>query len=346
MKTLFAQANPLANHSVQKDILRAGSPRFRIQNFEEKLRQMGVTPLRSRGVEILQVNLGKKCNQTCSHCHVDAGPDRKEEMSTENISRCLDILSKSDILTLDITGGAPELHPEFRRLVTGAYSLGKKMIVRCNLTILLAGERFQDLPHFYANRGMEVISSLPCYTQENTDRQRGKGVFEKSIEAIRRLNTVGYGVTDSGLELNLVFNPGGASLPGNQTELEADYKRELWENYGIVFNKLFTITNIPVNRFLDSLLKSGKYESYMEKLVNAFNPVAAEGVMCRNMLSVSWDGKFYDCDFNQMLELPIKGPKQLSDFDEDILVGREIVTGNHCYGCTAGQGSSCGGAVV
>ena len=288
------------------------------------------------------------CNQTCKHCHVDAGPDRQEIMTRETMQQCLEVLKRNpQFSTVDITGGAPEMNPAFRWFVEEIKKLDRHIIVRCNLTIILANQQFNDLPRFYKTNNIEVVSSLPFYTQNRTDRQRGSGVFETSIKVLKMLNNEGYGKESSGLILNLVYNPAGAFLPPSQIALELEYKEALLKNYGIHFNNLFTITNLPVSRFLDYLLKSGNYEMYMEKLVSAYNPVAAANVMCRNTISVGWDGYLYDCDFNQMLELKVNSQSNhISNFSMDELNSRNIITGQHCYGCTAGAGSSCGGAVA
>ncbi|MBK8981596.1 MAG: arsenosugar biosynthesis radical SAM protein ArsS [Ignavibacteria bacterium] len=316
--------------------------------FSSYLRNSGIEKLTSGKVEILQVNIGKMCNQTCTHCHVDAGPDRKEIMTRETMLIILEKLSDTDIKTIDITGGAPELNPEFRWFVTELRNLDLRIIVRCNLTIILSNPKYYDLPEFYKENGIEVISSLPCYQKSNTDKQRGEGVFEKSISALKMLNETGYGISGSDLILNLVYNPVGAILPSSQSSLEIEYKKELFENHGIVFNSLYTITNMPVSRFLEYLIDSGNYESYMEKLIDSFNPAAAENVMCTNTVSVGWDGYLYDCDFNQMLEMKVMNSEKehIRDFDLSYLDSREIITGQHCFGCTAGSGSSCGGAVT
>jgi radical SAM/Cys-rich protein len=268
-------------------------------------------------------------------------------MSRETMQDCLDVLARTDIPTLDITGGAPEMNPHFRWLVSEARRLGRHVINRSNLTILLA-PGYKDLPEFLARQLVEVVASLPCYLPENTDAQRGNGVFDRSITALRELNALGYGQPDSGLVLTLVYNPLGASLPPPQAALEAAYCRELKDRYGVVFNRLYTITNMPVSRFLDDLLQHGRYDQYMHKLIEAYNPEAAEGVMCRTTLSVGWDGLLYDCDFNQMLDLRLSPglPRHIRDFDLTQLKQRPIVTGQHCYGCTAGCGSGCQGAVL
>ena len=306
-------------------------------------------------IDTLQVNVTRLCNQACVHCHVDASPRRTEQMDLDTANRCLEILGEhKQIINLDITGGAPELNPHFDYLVREAVKLGKRVMVRHNLTVTidgnpLTGESKSYLPLFYAENGVEVISSLPYYQEYFTDKQRGKGVFEKSIQAILLLNAAGYGMDDSGLVLNFVYNPVGAFLPAPQKNLEADFKRELLKKYGIVFNNLYTITNMPINRFKQQLKRLGAYDEYMTKLVNAYNPAAAEGVMCRSLISVGYDGRIYDCDFNQMLELELtENGKAMTiyNFDYESLVNRRIIFGSHCYGCTAGSGSSCGGATA
>ncbi len=344
LPTLQKQHAPLASGAEQQATL-ATVPLAR--SFNEALAQSSLYPLRATGVDILQINVGKKCNQTCRHCHVDAGPDRTEMMSRDVMEKCLEVLATTDIPTVDITGGAPELHPGFREFVARSRAIGKHVMDRCNLTILLL-PNYSDLPEFFAEHQVEVICSLPHYRAKQTDSQRGDGVFDESIEALRRLNAVGYGKPGSGLVVNLVMNPVGAFLPGNQTSLEREWKRELEHRHGIVFNNLYTITNMPISRFLEWLEESDNLEGYMTRLVNAFNPGAARGVMCRNTLSVSWDGQLYDCDFNQMLELGVAGdvPRSILDFDIAQIRHRKIVVGSHCFGCTAGAGSSCGGATV
>jgi radical SAM/Cys-rich protein len=335
--TLARQNHPLSHPDRQLDLIDRGKP------FEETLSENGRWPLRAADVDVLQVNVGKLCNQTCAHCHVDAGPDRGEVMSAETAEKCLDVLAANDIPTLDITGGAPELNPNFRRLVTRGRELGRHVIDRCNLTVLLVGAQ-TDLPVFLAAHRVEVVASLPCYLMENVDKQRGAGVFDKSIEALRRLNAVGYGRS---LPMTLVYNPVGPSIPPPQAKLEAAYREQLRSRFGIEFTRLFTITNMPISRFLDDLVRSGKLDAYMEKLIQAFNPAAVDGLMCRTTLSVGWDGRLYDCDFNQMLELEVgDGPRHIRDFQLATLKGRRIVTRQHCYGCTAGAGSSCGGSIV
>ena len=315
-------------------------------SFGEKLFSHNLD-LRSNEIEILQVNVGKLCNQACKHCHVDASPKRTEIMRRETIEACLDILRKYKIPTLDITGGAPEMIPDFRLLVTEARKTGAKIIVRHNLTVMFEPNQ-EDLPEFFHENEVEVVSSLPYFLAQQTDAQRGTGVFDKSVEAIKRLNAVGYGIESTNLILNLVCNPVGAFLPPPQKSIEADFRRELKTRYDLHFNNLYTITNMPVARFLDYLRRSGNEEKYMQKLVQAFNPQAVEGLMCRNTLSVDWTGKLFDCDFNQMLEMPVSAevPQTIFDFTPEKFFGREIKTAAHCFGCTAGAGSSCGGTVA
>lgn len=344
-KTLKREGNLLALPQVQVETLQradliAGGM------FENMLAKGGLGKLRSRGIEILQVNVGRVCNQTCTHCHVDAGPDRRENMSQETAQQVVQLLQHPSIHTLDITGGAPEMNPQFRYLVEQGRLHDKHVIDRCNLTIL-ESQGFTDLPEFLAAHQVEVVASLPCYLEENCDAQRGGGVFKKSIAALQRLNQLGYGKTDSGLVLSLVYNPVGLGLPPDQSSLEAAYREQLQSRYNITFNRLFTITNMPISRFLDDLLQHGNYLKYMQTLINAFNPATLDSVMCRSMLSIDWEGYIYDCDFNQMLGLPTgKQPSHISNLDWESLERREIQLGNHCFGCTAGHGSSCQGAVA
>ena len=316
--------------------------------FTNKMAAAGLPPLRATEVTTLQVNVGKRCNQACKHCHVDAGPLRTEEMTRETAALCIDALRRyPSITTLDITGGAPELNPHFRFLVTEARALGRHVIDRCNLTILF--EQGQEtLAAFLAENGVEVTASLPYYIGERTDSQRGAGVFEKSIAGLRQLNALGYGQIGGSLALHLVYNPTGAFLPPDQAAMETEYKRELWDRYGVCFDHLFTITNMPISRFRHFLERSGNYGRYMDRLDSAFNPAAAENVMCRSLVSVGYDGALYDCDFNQMLDLPVARdvPRHIRDFDAFLLSRREIIVGDHCLGCAAGAGSSCGGAVA
>ncbi|MBF0350827.1 MAG: arsenosugar biosynthesis radical SAM protein ArsS [SAR324 cluster bacterium] len=296
----------------------------------------------------IQVNVGRVCNQACHHCHVDASPKRTESMALKTVTRILELLAVSpEIRTVDITGGAPELNPHFSTLVREARKLGRHVMDRCNLTILLeAGQ--EDLGTFLKEHQVEIIASMPCYLEKNVDKQRGTGVFRKSLEGIRKLNELGYGQPDSGLSLNLVYNPGGPSLPPVQHTLEQQYKDILKENYGIVFNQLFTMTNLPINRFAQDLKRHQQWDDYMALLLSAFNPGTVSGLMCRSLLSISWEGNFYDCDFNQMLEIPVSGKVRsvwdLQSFDD--YRQPEIATASHCFGCTAGAGSSCGGTLV
>ena len=313
--------------------------------FDEKLARHNLE-LRAATVDVLQINVGKLCNQACKHCHVDASPKRTEIMSGETAEQILAAIRRFKIPTLDITGGAPELNASFRRLVSESRAAGTRVIVRHNLTVMFENGQ-EDLPEFFRENRVEVVSSLPYFLQAQTDAQRGQGVFNKSIEALRRLNSVGYGIED-GLVLNLVYNPTGAFLPAAQTALETDFKREMRTRYDVSFNNLFTITNMPIKRFLGYLRRSGNEERYMQKLLDAFNPATVENLMCRNLISVDWTGKLYDCDFNQMLDLGVEEnmPQTVAEFNPEKLNHRRIVTGAHCFGCTAGSGSSCGGAVA
>lgn len=350
IKSLHARHHQLANQQRQVEILENGIFQSgRLPTFKTKIDSAGQFPLRPSAIEIFQVNIGYMCNQVCKHCHVDAGPDRQEIMSRETMQQCLDVLTNAKIKTLDITGGAPEMNPDFRWFVVEARKTGvREIIVRSNLTIITANPKYNDLPDFFKAHNVRVCSSLPFYNAGKTDRQRGEGVFERSVQGLRMLNDKGYGKTDSGLILDLVYNPIGAFLPGSQQQLERDFKKELKDHFGIDFNNLFTITNIPISRFLDFLIESGNYEDYMEKLINAFNPAAVSGVMCRNTISVDWQGYLYDCDFNQMLGLKTaeNAGQHISTFNIGKLEARDIVIGQHCYACTAGSGSSCQGATV
>ena len=312
--------------------------------FQGTLKQHGIRPVRRGAVETLQVNLGKRCNQACRHCHVDASPTRTESADDSVIDRILWLLARSpSVGTVDITGGAPELHPRFRELVSSARTLGRHVIDRCNLTILSEPGQ-EDTAEFLASQAVEVIASLPCYGPANVDRQRGAGVFDASISGIRRLNALGYGQPDSALKLNLVYNPLGGHLPPDQGELEADYRQRLQDDFGLSFNALYTITNMPIARFRQDLVRSGQLEDYLDLLQAAFNPAAVEGVMCRSMISVGYDGRLFDCDFNQMLNMAlVQDVWSIDSFEED--VPSPIQTGTHCLGCTAGAGSSCGGAL-
>jgi radical SAM/Cys-rich protein len=342
--SLLSQQHPLAASDTQRERLARTTA---CPPFDTRLAQVGLAPLHATGITVLQINVGKLCNQTCRHCHVDAGPDRREQMTRETAEFCIRALAQSDIPTVDITGGAPELNANFRWLVEQARALGRHVMDRCNLSVLLLPSQ-ADLGEFLVRHRVEVIASLPYFRPAQTDAQRGDGVFSKSVRALQRLNRLGYGAEGSGLLLHLVHNPVGAFLPPKQEAIEARFRQELARAYGITFNHLYTITNMPISRFLDFLLTSGNYDGYMARLANAFNPAAAAGVMCRYTISVGWDGTLYDCDFNQMLELPLKQgvPHHIRDFNPAALDTRQIVTANHCYGCTAGAGSSCGGAVT
>ncbi|MBK9146599.1 MAG: arsenosugar biosynthesis radical SAM protein ArsS [Flavobacteriales bacterium] len=346
MKSLNAQHHPLSAAARQVELLE--DPAGPGPLFDGRLKQAGLGRLKSASFDTLQVNIGKMCNQTCTHCHVDAGPDRKERMDRATMEHCLRAVEAHGVRTVDLTGGAPEMHPEFRWFVEELRARSAHVMVRCNLTIILANKKYHGLPEFFRMHRVEVVSSLPFYTANRTDSQRGEGVFAKSIEALRMLNAVGYGADGSGLTLNLVYNPGGTLLPGPQEELERQFKKELRDRHGIVFNSLFAIANMPISRYLDYLVRTERYTAYMERLISAFNPAATMGVMCRSMISVGYDGGLYDCDFNQMLELPLSAgmPRHIRDLSDASVVGRAIVTGRHCYGCTAGAGSSCGGATA
>jgi len=344
-KSLKAQNHKFGSTAYQMEVL--DSPPKGITKFADKIDTVGFYPLKPAKTEILQVNVGKMCNQTCKHCHVDAGPDRKEIMTRETMQQCIEALAKSDIKTVDLTGGAPEMNPDFRWFVEEIKKLDRHVIVRCNLTIILANPKYHDLPDFFKKHEIEVVSSLPHFSARRTDAQRGEGVFEKSIKALQMLNQVGYGKEGTDLLLNLVYNPSGAFLPPSQASLERDFKNKLSKEYDVAFNNLFAITNMPISRFLDYLVSSGKYEEYLQKLVDAFNPSAIANVMCRNTISIGWDGYLYDCDFNQMLEMKVKdAPQHIKNFDIAALEQREILVSQHCYGCTAGAGSSCGGEIA
>ena len=345
--TLLARQNPLAATDRQREVL---DGTHACRPFDERLGQINLLPLRATGITVFQINVGKLCNQTCRHCHVDAGPDREERMTRETAELCLRLLEHTQIPTVDVTGGAPELNPNFRWIVEEAKRLGRHVMDRCNLSVLLLPSQ-GDLVEFLALHRVEVVASLPYFSPTQTDAQRGDGVYERSIRALKLLNEAGYGREGSGLLLNLVHNPVGAFLPAKQPAVEAQFRKELLRRHGIIFNRLYTITNMPISRFLEFLLDSGNYEGYMQRLANAFNPAAAAGVMCRYTLSIGWDGTLYDCDFNQMLDLPIGHPglrhvRDVTPAQLSALHTRVIVTGNHCYGCTAGTGSSCGGSVT
>ncbi|WP_242131453.1 arsenosugar biosynthesis radical SAM (seleno)protein ArsS [Aestuariivivens marinum] len=348
-KSLHKRNSTLANSKRQLEILSNGIfQNGELPTFKNKIGETGQFPLKAKKLEILQINLGYMCNQVCEHCHVDAGPDRKEIMAKETMLQCLEVIKKTGAHTLDLTGGAPEMNPNFRWFVEEAVKAGiKDFIVRSNLTIIRANKKYHDLPEFFKKHNIHIVSSMPHWTRGKTDKQRGDGVFDASIETLKMLNKIGYGMPENNLRLDLVYNPSGAFLPANQNDLEKDFKKALLKDFDIHFHNLFAITNLPISRFLDYLIASENYEDYMYALVDAYNPVALENVMCTNTLSVSWDGYLYDCDFNQMLELPLNSKaKHISDYNELLLQGREIVVFQHCYGCTAGAGSSCQGTVT
>ncbi len=348
-KSLKAQNGALASVNAQLEILNGGLfAEGELPYFKDKIAPHGYAPLKPKKLEILQINVGYMCNQVCEHCHVDAGPDRKEIMTKETMLQCLEVIRNTGAHTLDLTGGAPEMNPNFRWFVEEAAKAGiQDFIVRSNLTIIRANKKYYDLPEFFKKHNVHVVSSMPHYTRGKTDKQRGDGVFDKSIEALQQLNAVGYGMPGSTLRLDLVYNPSGAFLPGDQAALEKDFKKALDEDFGIQFHQLFAITNLPISRFLDYLLASENYEDYMYALVEAFNPAAVANVMCTNTISVSWDGWLYDCDFNQMLDLKVSGKiKHIKAYNEEVLSNRDIVISQHCYGCTAGAGSSCQGTLA
>lgn len=347
-KSLLARNNDLANTKRQIEILSNGIFKDELPTFAKKIKETNQFPLRPKKLEILQINLGYMCNQVCAHCHVDAGPDRKEIMTTETMLQCLKVIKTTGAHTLDLTGGAPEMNPNFRWFVEEAAKAGiKDFIVRSNLTIIRANKKYHDLPEFFKKHNVHVVSSMPHWTRGKTDKQRGNGVFDKSIKALQELNAVGYGIENTGLKLDLVYNPSGAFLPGDQASMEKDFKKALFDDFSITFNSLFAITNLPISRFLDYLIASENYEDYMYALVEAYNPIAVENVMCTNTLSISWDGYLYDCDFNQMLNLKVASKvKHISVYNEELLQDRNIIINQHCYGCTAGSGSSCQGTVA
>ncbi len=348
-KSLKARKDDLSSPKKQLEFLDKGIfAEGELPRFKEKISESGKFPLKPKKLEILQINLGYMCNQVCSHCHVDAGPDRKEIMTIETMEQCLEVIRNTGAHTLDLTGGAPEMNPNFRWFVEEASRAGiKDFIVRSNLTIILANKKYHDLPEFFEKHNIHVVSSLPFYKREKTDKQRGSGVFDKSIKALQMLNKVGYAQEGSNLKLDLVYNPSGAFLPTNQEAMQHDFKVALKEDFNIDFDNLFAITNLPISRFLEYLIASDNYEDYMYALVDAYNPAAVENVMCTNTISISWDGWLYDCDFNQMLELKVDSKvKHISDYNEDILNDRNIIISQHCYGCTAGAGSSCQGSVA
>ena len=347
-KSLSSRQSPLADTLVQLEVLNQKEMHVSdLPSFAASLQKAGIERLTPSKLEIFQINIGKRCNQSCQHCHVDAGPDRIEQMTMQTFQQCLDVIKSHDIPIIDITGGAPELNPHFRWFVKECRKLNRHIIDRCNLTIIVSNQKHHDLPQFFAENKVQVICSLPHFNKIRTDHQRGDGVFEDSIRALKMLNEVGYGIEGTGLILDLVHNPSGAFLPGDQRSLEGEFKRQLKRKYDIHFNNLFTITNLPISRFLEYLIDTGNAEQYMQMLIEAFNPATISNLMCRNTISVSWDGYLYDCDFNQMLNLKIASPaNHISSFNMESLSNREIVVNQHCYGCTAGAGSSCGGELA
>ncbi|WP_147679017.1 arsenosugar biosynthesis radical SAM (seleno)protein ArsS [Algibacter pacificus] len=348
-KSLQKRDSDLANSNRQLEILSNGIfKNGELPTFKDKISETGQFPLKAKKLEILQINVGYMCNQVCDHCHVDAGPDRKEIMTRDTMRQCLEVIKNTGAHTLDLTGGAPEMNPDFRWFVEEAAKAGiKDFIVRSNLTIIRANKKYYDLPEFFKKHNVHVVSSMPHWTRGKTDKQRGDGVFDKSIRALQDLNAIGYGMPGSDLRLDLVYNPSGAFLPGDQVAMEKDFKKALKDDFDIQFHNLFAITNLPIARFLDFLIASENYEDYMYSLVEAYNPSAVKNVMCTNTLSISWDGYLFDCDFNQMLDLPVNSKaKHISEYNEELLEGRNIVISQHCYGCTAGAGSSCQGVVA
>lgn len=342
--TLSSRRAPLANPIEQLTLLEASTAGR--ASFDETLRGAGWPALTPATLEIFQFNLGKLCNMTCRHCHVDAGPDRSDAMMTRaTVDACLRALDQTAAHTVDITGGAPELHPEFRYLVEKARARGMHVIDRCNLSVLLLA-RNAGLAEWLANRDVEIVASLPHYRQRNTDAQRGDGAFEKSIAALRLLNSVGYGQGDPRRVLSLMTNPAGAFLAAPQSSIEKEWKTALQRDFGITFDRLLALNNMPISRFLEWLIETDNLDSYMSRLIDAFNPGAVSGVMCRNTISVSWDGRLFDCDFNQMLDLDAAGAMTIETFDFAQWQKRSVVTRAHCFGCTAGAGSSCGGSTA
>lgn len=332
-------------NSVPVQLKPSETDRNRQYSFSRVLTQHGHEGLTRNRLLDLQINVGKLCNQACTHCHVDAGPKRTEIMTWETMLRLIDWSRKNDIVSVDITGGAPELNPNFRKFVVELRTLGIRVMSRCNLTVLFENGQ-HDLADWYAANEVTLVCSLPCYTRDNTDNQRGKGVFEKSIAALQLLNSVGYG-SKTGLTLDLVYNPGGAFLPPDQKQLEIDYKEKLFSDYGIVFNNLYALANLPVSRFEHGLTRDDEFDGYMQLLLDHFNPQTLDSLMCKTLLSVDWTGRVYDCDFNQMLELPLAGKEKkfLWEISAKELYKQKIATRYHCFGCTAGAGSSCGGAL-
>ncbi len=344
LTTLHSREHDLSSGAAQLRILQQSPVDA---DFEKRLTAIDLLPLTPTQIEILQINVGKMCNMTCAHCHVDAGPDRTEIMSRETLDLCLEAARTPGINTVDITGGAPELNPHFFWFVEKLSEMGVHIIDRCNLTILLTGPH-KDTAAFLARHNVEIVCSLPHYRKSNTDAQRGDGTYDQSIQALRMLNELGYGQGNERLKLTLVTNPVGAFLPPSQASIEKEWKRELHRNFDITFDHLYTITNMPISRFLEWLVETGNLTDYMQRLLDAYNPSAAKSVMCRNTVSVGWDGTLYDCDFNQMLEMPLESPKRphIRDFNAGALSKRTIRTGPHCFGCTAGAGSSCSGSVT
>jgi radical SAM/Cys-rich protein len=344
--TLLREGNPLADVGRQREILERPGNKS-LPSFQQTLVQHGVADLRRGDLKTLQINVGKLCNQTCRHCHVDAGPDRRELMTKENFEHCLRLIEESQVDTVDITGGAPEMNPYFEWFVTEVRKLNRHVIDRSNLTILSA-PGFTHLPQFLADHQVEVVASLPCYLEDNCDSQRGDGVFRKSIDALKRLNRLGYARGDGRLILSLVYNPVGPSLPPDQQKLEQAYRDQLWSRFGIEFNQLYTITNMPISRFLDDLISSERYDEYMSLLVSSFNRESIDSLMCRSTVSIDWQGYLFDCDFNQMLDLPLEtnSRQHISKLKLQDIQNQSIAVGRHCYGCTAGAGSSCSGALL
>ena len=350
--SLHVRRAPLASPLTQLRVLNgasvSGGPTGS-GTFDRDLEASGYPVLQPHKLDVFQINLGKLCNMTCRHCHVDSGPDRTDEnMDRPTVDACLRAIDRSGASVVDLTGGAPELNPHFEYLIDACVERGKRVLDRCNLTVLLTGP-CKHLPEWFAERGVEIVCSLPHYRRRGTDSQRGRGAYDRSIRALRRLNEVGYGFGDPNRTLTLVANPVGAYLAGRQASLEREWKRALLRNWGIRFDRLLALNNLPMSRYLEWLLDNGRVESYLQKLVNAFNPSTIAGLMCRNTLSVSWDGYLYDCDFNQQLEMTMDlGGRRahVDNFDLDAWLGHVIRTDRHCYGCTAGAGSGCGGAIV